>query len=1670
MKSAPFILLLILSCCTKLVGQLQFGNEWINYSQEYYKIKITQEGIYRISYSTLVNSGLPVGATFNPKKLQLFNLGKEQPIFISGEEDSTFDQGDYIEFYGKKNDGSTDIPLYRTPEEQPHTFFSLYTDTNAYFLTWNSAVYGKRLGSFINTNYANFTPEPYFMHTSNNIFLEAYFEGPIYSTYGILSEYTEGEGWLGNFFKKGQTQNRDISTPYAYTPGPSPTVQLLWFGQSDVDITGTQTKNHHSVVRVSPNMTSYRQLIDTSFKGYAMNRKNFTLLNSDIGNATTRFQFSIINDLGLVADNQNIGGVFLAYARQFNLGNTSKFSFNLTGVVNGNESYINFANYASAKVNPIIYDITNGLRIGGSLSGNDLKVIIPNSGSKKQVFICDTTDIISILGIEKMQFVDYKIANNNFDYLIITHDQLLTSAADYAVYRSSTGFKPIVVTTNQLYNQFYYGIHHPMALRNFCSYALEKSMTAPKYLLLLGKGQLHYLVRSDALGYSYDLVPTMGSPASDYMITSGLKGTYLEPAIPTGRIPAITNADVTNYLNKLKEYDALPSSLWQKNILHLAGGRNTVENNLFANYLNSYKKIIEGPKVGGNVKLYSKDQAVSVSTGLKTYIQKDIADGIGMLTYFGHGASDILEIDFGGPEEISNKGKYTIMMFSGCLLGNSFTKGSLGEKFILYPNGGAVGWISNSGYGFTGELDLFNTKYYQNTCIKNYNKGIGDILKQSIADYQDVVPGNIYNNINSRQFAYEGDPALRFYFKSQPDFFISNLFVATSNVTSLSDSFRVAVVISNSGEALTDTINISLKRKLPDNSIIIIPSKRLRAAFNSDTIYFNIQSKDLKTGGINQFEAFVDASFEITESNETNNGFNLQYLMASEGAQIIDPANYSIVGKKPIKLKAQSSSIDGLSHAFVFEIDTNSNFNSPLKARSPLISSSFIATWEPAIALIDSTVYYWKVKLANSGNLDAWQKSSFLFIENSRGGWAQKHFQQFDKIQCSSITLDTTQRRFNFSRKTSSFYSLTTFGQNGSSVRTHNQNYWPTRYGTILDGISIISYNPDNEVRYNYPSQFNLAVQVPDPFASGNAGTVTIKQSGTYFFNTNNVGNVNYQAIRDSLRNHINRIPLGNYIFLHNGRNTGVENWDTALVNCFKSIGATKIAFIKEGWPYYLMTRKNRMPDDVIYEQTADTINGISGPLLAQKLEKFTQMFPLTTNGTITSEWINGASKWNSAYIWNSGGDTKQDSFSYDIIGLDKQQKEVVLYSGIKSDSFDIRNISDTFYSAIKFAIHYSDDSLRTSLQLKHWMVTFDALPEASVNTSSNYYFYKDTLQEGDSVHFQLAFQNISEYNMDSIDVIVKCIDNQNQEDTIVRRRMPPLAAGDTLILSHSFSTLGMGGANKLQLIFNPGILPEKSYSNNIYQKNFFVIKDKINPLLDVTFDGIHIINNEIVSPTPLILISAIDENKLRLLDDTQCFSLYLRPPGGNLNRIALNSREIKFKAADSLSNKAIIEFRPSYLADGNYEFSTNVTDASGNKAGINDYIINFEVTGTASITNFSPYPNPVNNALRFMFSLTGPNIPEDIQIQISTIDGKLIKTISKVALGPIHIGNNITAVVWNGTNENGDKLANGVYLYRVFISDKRNTFLHKKSTIDAYFKSQDKDINKNMGKIYLIR
>ena len=106
--------LLVLFYFVHSMNAQTYGNEWINYSQTYYKFGVFRDDIYRISISQLTALGLPTSV--NGANLQLFRDGAEVAMYVSN--NGLLSGTDYVEFYGEKANGVVDLPLFKNASAQ----------------------------------------------------------------------------------------------------------------------------------------------------------------------------------------------------------------------------------------------------------------------------------------------------------------------------------------------------------------------------------------------------------------------------------------------------------------------------------------------------------------------------------------------------------------------------------------------------------------------------------------------------------------------------------------------------------------------------------------------------------------------------------------------------------------------------------------------------------------------------------------------------------------------------------------------------------------------------------------------------------------------------------------------------------------------------------------------------------------------------------------------------------------------------------------------------------------------------------------------------------------------------------------------------------------------------------------------------------------------------------------------------------------------------------------------------------------------------------------------------------------------------------------------------------------------------------------------------------------
>jgi hypothetical protein len=375
--------------------------------------------------------------------------------------------------------------------------------------------------------------------------------------------------------------------------------------------------------------------------------------------------------------------------------------------------------------------------------------------------------------------------------------------------------------------------------------------------------------------------------------------------------------------------------------------------------------------------------------------------------------------------------------------------------------------------------------------------------------------------------------------------------------------------------------------------------------------------------------------------------------------------------------------------------------------------------------------------------------------------------------------------------------------------------------------------------------------------------------------------------------------------------------------------------------------------------------------------------------------------------------------------------------------------IDSSLYPNIRLEWLSVDSLNRSTQQLSHWRVHYKPIPEAALNPAAHY-VWSDSLHVGQEQHFEAAIENLTPQDMDSMLVRFRVIDEQGVAHKLGDRRYRPLPGNDTLHASISFDPASYPGRNFLYVEANPADdQPEQYHPNNIGYDPFRVIVDKTNPLLDVTFDGIHILNGDIVSSKPFIKVRLKDENAFRALDDTALMRVSLKYPGEDSTQsVPIDGTVCRFIPAEpgnAARNEAVIEYKPSLMKDGRYTLIVTGADKTGNRSGSGArYQIEFEVDNKPAITKVLNYPNPFSTSTAFVFTLTGYEIPQQFKIQIMTVTGKVVKEITRAELGQLRIGRNITDYKWDGCDQYGQLLGNGVYLYRVV------TTLNGK-TMDAY-------------------
>lgn len=538
-------------------GPASFKNTSVLASGNWYKIAVTQTGLYRINRAFLNELGID-SRKIDPRTLQIFGNGgkmlpelnasprtddlQENAIKVVGEEDGSFDVNDYVLFYAegpdewRYNNVSNGLKYQVTK--------NLYADTSFYFVTVGQAR-GKRTSQAPSTSgTANQTTSTYDYYN--------------YHEQDIVNFGKSGRQFFGEFF--------DLTSSYNFK----------W---DDGNFVINDTL--HTEVKL---VASYTKPTEFQVTG---NGQNFKVITSPVsgslysdyaGEGRNRAKVLNTNDVVLAFNitkltDKSVGWldkITVNARRNLALG-ARQFSFRDSRVVgNGNICQYNVSIPLNAA--PVIWDVTDPSSCLEQTYNATPSSLAFSASSAQLREYC-----ISLPSEIMTPVFAGRVTNQNIhsiqqaDYIIVTHPLFINEAKRLGEFHLKTdGYSYCIATVEQIYNEFSSGRQDVTAIRDFIRmlYLRNKDGNRPvKYALMLGDGS--YINKSRNLINNSNYVPTYQSNnslsstislATDdfYGMMDDNEGFSAEdtgdPDIGIGRFTCRTVSEVRAVLDKIEHY------------------------------------------------------------------------------------------------------------------------------------------------------------------------------------------------------------------------------------------------------------------------------------------------------------------------------------------------------------------------------------------------------------------------------------------------------------------------------------------------------------------------------------------------------------------------------------------------------------------------------------------------------------------------------------------------------------------------------------------------------------------------------------------------------------------------------------------------------------------------------------------------------------------------------------------------------------------------------------------------------------------------------------------------------------------------------------------------------------------------------------------------------------
>ncbi|NOX18118.1 MAG: hypothetical protein GXO87_07545 [Chlorobi bacterium] len=1631
---------------------------WYNPLSKYFKIYLNKKDIYRIAYEDLLNSG-NAGEEIRSDELRLFCNGIELPLEIHDGGDGIFDAGGYIQFVG--------YPAEPTPFARQN----IYNTTNVFWLEINSGAeglrYQNRNGSSSDWNGAIETNVNQIHYEEDLIYEKLGYAGNLDRDFWFWGKASGHDGIVDRFFAEQIPYPENLS-------GNADSIRIT------IQLHGMTTSFHKADIYFSSVLIGSAEWYGQKLMEY---QTTFKVGEVPIYPENYVEVKTLAEELNGNSDEIRINWFDVEYLRT-NRADSNHYNFiNSTGNIGTNKYKLTNWKVGNGKIyipqknviitNPFIDAQDNSLFFVDTISG------------KTEYFCAEDSYFSKPDSIALNENSNLRSAMNGADYIFIAHPDFFPEVERLADYwrgnlRGFDSPRIVIVNVFDIYDEFSYGLLNPYALQDFLKYAFENwRRPAPAYVALFGDMSWDY--RQILPESRPNFVPSIphfaypfGIAESDNTIAA-VAGDDVIPDISIGRISCETLDEAKVLVDKIISYPKDDTKLWKQYLLLIGAGENFVDEARFRfNDASLYLKNEFINKAGYDTRIvfnYPNKPEHERYLGSTQEIRDGFNNGVVLSNFYGHGGGYQWDQVFLTDDIylLKNGDMLPIVLSITCYTAHFANQNVFGEIFNKIEGKGSVGFWGNTvltfyTYGKSINENLF-TKIF-----KNGNHIFGDALLNTWFDYTGTM--NVRTKDHIATIAYLGDPALELALPKLPDFLIASENISiTPDAPVLGDSTKIKVKIRNIG-AIFPADSVSVELEISDGSNSFSLFKKLGSFELLDSLTFNWTPVK---AGIYNITCRVNISNQIPEDDLTDNiATNSFTIFNLSEPSIIAPYNgFSTTSDSVVFKIADVGDYIGETLRYVIQIDTAIDFQNPIITSPQFTALEGLAKWTSAN--LGKNDYFWRTTIIDAE--ENWSKTRTFSIGGETDEGFSAKGKQLTSFQNTNMIFENGGLMLNpnnlpprpsvdkfiedlFTELPDDLQSFSALATDGTYLYVAHMFYYSGfnspiyKIGTGLNGTdAAFNYGkiPNVEVKI-WHQMFYLEGKLYVP--EGNAHSLLTVDVVT--------GDTSHVFIPDGMINDADaQVHDGAFFLATDGDlvyNLSYINAEGDFVytlrkfdpkNSWRKVGedvelktssyqSFMSFFVAKGYLYpyegnisgYMRRVSLKTlefeeewvtftPYQAYFAWTYDYQNDLVYASVFHngyqpKFTKFAGSYN-ASSGNIVSPTVGPATKWENSF-YKIENDKTGGNYSVELSALNNSTNQWAVLDSNLSSSADLSWIDATKYNYLKYNISFVDTSTGgiSKLILKELKTSFTK-PAEIITVVSKSITDADTLLQGSVLNAAATIMNAGYSDTDSINVIFAV--GNNDVDASSRKIIIPKDSVITFNFSKAVYDLGNNSVTFKATPTNGELFD----FNNTVNKNLFVYADTTRPQLDVLFDGVEIINNDLVSDNPEISITLQDNSPLPM--DTSSFTIF-----ADGRKLSFAGDSLSFNYESSPDPTAKVTWNAKY-DNGNHSLEVLAKDASGNYFDSTSYRVRYNVKSETGLMNVFNYPNPFANETHFTFSISGSSLPDDLAIRIYTIAGRLIRNII-VPKEKLQFGFN--RIYWNGKDEDGDGIANGTYLYKV--------------------------------------